>query len=83
MSKYRNYIRICGRDFNMDFIESIEIYEAINPGHAVVTIEYKDKSITYPITGTVQENRDKLDRAYRVHYQSTGYPLVDTFIDRR
>lgn len=83
MSKYRNFIRVCGRDFNMDYVESIEICEAIAPGCAVLTIEYKGQSITYPITGTVQENRDKLDRAYRIHYTNTAYPLVDTMIERK
>ena len=83
MNKYRNFIRIAGRDFNMDFIESIEICEAINPEYAVVSIEYKDKSITYPITGTVKENREKLDEAYWILHRSPSLPLVRTGIERR
>lgn len=83
MSKYRNFIRICGRDFNMDFITSIEICEAIMPEHSVCTIEYKDKSITYPVVGTVEENLQKLDDAYSAHYRNVAYPIIRTGIERK
>lgn len=83
MNRYRNFIRIAGRDFNMDFIESIEVCEAINPEYAVVNIEYKDKSITYPITGTAKENQEKLDEAYWVLHRSPSLSLIKTGIERR
>ena len=83
MNRYRNFIRIAGRDFNMDFIESIEVCEAINPEYAVVSIEYKDKSITYPITDSAKENQEKLNEAYWILHRSPSLPLVRTGIERR
>lgn len=83
MDKYRNFIRIAGQDFNMDFIESIEICEAIDPDYAVITIEYNDKSITYPITGSAKENQEKMDEAYRILHRTPSYPIIRTGIERR
>lgn len=83
MNKYRNFIRIAGRDFNMDFIESIEICEAIDPEYAVISVEYKGQSITYPITDSAKENQEKLDEAYWVLHRSPSLPLIKTGIKRR
>lgn len=83
MNRYRNFIRIAGRDFNMDYIESIEVCEAINPECAVVSIEYRSQSITYPITGSAKENQEKLDEAYWVLHRSPSLPLIRTGIERR
>lgn len=83
MNRYRNFIRIAGRDFNMDYIESIEICEAINPEYAVVSIEYKGQSITYPITGSAKENKEKLDEAYWILHRTPSYPIIRTGIERR
>lgn len=83
MDKYRNFIRIAGRDFNMDFIESIEICEAIDPEYAVVTIEYKDSAITYPIIGSAKENQEKMDDAYRILNRTPSCSIIKTGIERR
>ena len=83
MSRYHNFMRICGRDFKLDYIVSIEIAESISKGNAVITIEYKDESITYPIVGTVEENREKLDNAYRTLFANTAFPIVWTGIERK
>lgn len=83
MSRYHNFMRICGRDFNLDYIVSIEIAESIAKNSAVITVEYKNESITYPIVGTVEENREKLDNAYRALYTNTAFPIVWTGIERK
>jgi hypothetical protein len=83
MSRYHNFMRICNRDFNLDSIVSIEIADSISKGSAVITVEYKNESITYPIVGTVEENRDKLDNAYRTLYTNTAFPIVWTGIERK
>ena len=82
---YRPYfMRICGRDFNVASIISIEICEAIAPDSSVCTVEYNDKSITYPIKGTVQENQDKLTRAWRNLKACDDYSyMVDSGIERK
>ena len=81
---YRPYfMRVCGRDFNVASIISIEICEAIAPDSSVCTVEYNNKSITYPIKGTVQENQDKLTRAWR-NLKTCDYTyMVDSGIERR
>jgi hypothetical protein len=76
-------MRICGRDFKLDYIVSIEIAESISKGNAVITVEYKNESITYPIVGTVEENREKLDNAYRTLFANTAFPIVWTGIERK
>lgn len=77
------FMRICGRDFNIAYIISIEVCEAIAPDCSVCTIEYHDKSITYPITGTVQENRSKLSNAWRMFKVCDDLLMVETGIERK
>lgn len=74
------FMRICDRDFNVANIVSIEICEATKPGYSVCTVEYNDKSITYPIVGSAHENRNKLTAAWRSLKTSN---MVDTGIRAR
>ena len=81
---YRPYfMRICNRDFNVASIISIEICEAIAPDSSVCTVEYNDKSITYPIKGTVQENQDKLTKAWRTLKACDHTYMIDSGIERK
>ena len=81
---YRPYfMRICNRDFNVASIISVEICEAIAPDSSVCTVEYNDKSITYPIKGTVQENQDKLTKAWRTLKACDYTYMVDSGIERK
>lgn len=77
------FMRICGRDFNLEHIVSIEVCESAALGHAICVVEYKDQSITYPIIGTVEENREKLDYAWRIYSVYNDKLMVDTYIERR
>ena len=83
MSRYNNFMSICVRDFNLDYVVSIEITESIAKGSAVITVEYKNESITYPIVGTVEENQERLDNAYRTLYANTAFPIIWTGIERK
>lgn len=77
------FLRICGRDFNVSKIVSIEICEAAKPGYSVCTIEYNDKSITYPIVGSTEANRDRLTAAWRILRTCDYSYMVDTGIKSR
>lgn len=77
------FIRICGRDFNMKYIKLIEVCAAIDSNHAVITVEYDDKSITFPIKGDVERNRMYLTKAYDYLYRNPNATYVDTGIEAR
>ena len=79
------FIRIAERDYNLTRICSVDIED--NGFGTLCTVEYDGvdgvHSMSIPIKGTVQENRDRFENSLRFFSRWPDSAFVDTGMERR